>query len=139
MIYCDTSSLVSALTEESASIVAVEWLANQPPGTLAISGWSLTEVASALTMKQQRREIDDREAALVEKGWITLQAELLMLDITEQTFIRSTALVDAPPRGLRSGDALHLAVAMEHGCALATFDRNLAEAASSLGVAVHPT
>jgi hypothetical protein len=35
--------------------------------------------------------------------------------------------------GLRSGDALHVAVALDHGLTVATLDRRLAEAGNRLG------
>lgn len=39
--------------------------------------------------------------------------------------------------GLRAGDALHLAVAAEHGAVLVSLDRRLVEAGSALGAATH--
>ena len=44
-------------------------------------------------------------------------------------------LVDSGP-GLRAGDALHLAVVIRLGCALATFERDLAAASQAEGVTV---
>ena len=49
--------------------------------------------------------------------------------------LRATAkFVDQHALGLRAGDALHLAIASEHGATVHTLDQRLAEAGPALGV-----
>lgn len=45
MFYVDTSVLVAALTRESRTAEAQDWLATQPAGQLAVSDWVLTGMA----------------------------------------------------------------------------------------------
>lgn len=138
MIYCDTSLLVSALTEETDSDRAADWLASVSGRSLAISSWTFTEFASAIAAKVRANLLSSEGRSVIETRWQALSASVQLLPIEPRHFTRSTLLVDAGPRGLRAGDALHLAVAIEHGCELATFDHDLADAARELGVAVHP-
>ena len=138
MIYCDTSLLIAAFTAEARSDVAQSWMLEQARPTLITSDWSVTEFANAIARKQQRGDLawDHRIAA--EQAWNVFRAELTHVDVTRSHFERAAHLADIVPPGLRAGDALHLAIVLERGCALATFDRGFAEAARTLGVAVHP-
>ena len=43
-------------------------------------------------------------------------------------------IADQHKLGLRAGDALHLAIAADHGATIATLDKRLADAALALGV-----
>lgn len=138
MIYCDTSLLIAALTTEVLSDRAQPWLLEQERRSLAISDWSLTEFASAVAMKHRRGEIDTAYRGNIEHAWGSLRTEFTFVRVTDRHFLHAAELVDAAPRGLRSGDALHLAIVLDQGCALATFDHDLADAARALGVAVHP-
>lgn len=52
-------------------------------------------------------------------------------------FRAAAALAQHHKSGLRSGDALHLAIAADHGATLHTLDRRLAQAGPLLGVPTH--
>lgn len=139
MIYCDTSLIVAALTNEPHSERARHWLRSEPAEPLAISAWTLTEVASALAMKHRRGVLDDAALAAVDGIWTEFRsARCSMLAIDESHFREAGVLVNTPPRGLRAADALHLAVALRSGAAIATFDHDLAESARARGLDVHP-
>jgi predicted nucleic acid-binding protein len=43
-------------------------------------------------------------------------------------------VADWPALGLRAGDALHLAIASQHGATVYTLDQRIAEAGPALGV-----
>ena len=43
-------------------------------------------------------------------------------------------MTDQHALGLRAGDALHLAIAADHGATVQTLDRRIAEAAPTLGI-----
>jgi len=51
MLYVDTSVLVSALTNETDTSLWQTWLAEQDAPELAISDWTVTEFAAALSNK----------------------------------------------------------------------------------------
>ncbi|HEX8555089.1 MAG TPA: type II toxin-antitoxin system VapC family toxin [Sphingomonas sp.] len=138
MIYCDTSLLVSFLTTEVHTDVARLWLLQRQFASLCISDWVITEVASALAQKRRQGAIvgDQRYDTL--EAWSALKAKMSVLPVSHGRFSEAAGLVDSPRRGLRAADALHLAIILDQGCALATFDRDMADAARALGVVVHP-
>lgn len=139
MIYCDTSLIVASLTGEPASGVADRWLDSYSRTRLAVSPWTATEVASALAMKRRVGVFDQDEQAEAQAAWRRWYANgFELLAVAERHFSHAERLVIVGARGLRASDALHLAIAVDYGCELATFDRDLADAATSLGIAVHP-
>jgi hypothetical protein len=136
-IYVDTSVLVGALTKEPATDAAQRWLFSQKPGDLALSEWTVAEVSAALSVKLRtgllRRR--DRATALTEFDLLS-KRYFRLLEITGADFLRAARLCDRAESGLRAGDALHLAMAIEHAARLATLDRRLAAAAEAAGVLV---
>lgn len=136
MIYCDASLLVALTAFERFSAEAEAWFDGNGPGDLACSGWSDVEIASALARKQRSRVLDAGGRAAAASRWRNLATRLTMLAVEPDDFASAATLVDAGPRGLRSGDALHLAIVMRAGHALATLDRDLADAAEAVGVEV---
>ena len=137
MVYLDASLVVALLTPEEHSDRAEAWFARQPVGSMFVSGWVITEVSSALAMKLRTRmlTLDRRAAAL--NAWAAIRnASLLTLAVTDDQFEQAARITDQHALGLRSGDALHVAVARESGCRLATFDARMAEAAPQLGLAI---
>jgi predicted nucleic acid-binding protein len=138
VIYCDTSIIVAALTGEVHSDIAKPWLLAQERRTLVISDWSLTEFANTITRKHRRGDLDDHYRAVAEDAWNALRTEFTTVTVTRSHFLHAANLADLTPGMLRSGDALHLAITLDHGCDLATLDRDLAAAARALGVAVCP-
>lgn len=135
MIYCDTSLVVSALVLEPETGRVKAWLREQPPGMLAISDWVDTEVASALSIKQRRGELDPATRAEAERVWYDMAAGLFSTLRVERAHFRQAARFAAEPRpALRGGDALHLAVAKANAAAMATLDGDLAEVCAVHGV-----
>lgn len=137
MIYCDTSLIVAALTSESFSDVARDLLAGIR--TLVASHWTSTEVASALAMKHRRGALNDDEFAFALRLWMTTAAKrFTVVPVRDDHFDHATALVTSAPRGLRTGDALHLAIVLDLGSALASFDRDMRDAASARRIVIYP-
>ncbi|MES2444380.1 MAG: PIN domain-containing protein [Pseudomonadota bacterium] len=81
--------------------------------------------------------MDRRAAALA--AWSRLRAEsLLTLAVLDEHFEAAAHIASRRTLGIRSGDALHLAIAAEGGHRLVTFDRAMAAAAPHIGVPVEP-
>jgi hypothetical protein len=59
---------------------------------------------------------------------------LLVWPVSRLHFRTAARFADQHATGLRSGDALHLAVAANHGACVCTLDRALSQAAIALGV-----
>ena len=135
MYYVDTSVIVSAITNETATVRAQKWLAAREPEDLAVSEWVATEISAALSVKLRRGEltVDERAAALT--AFHRAMAETFsVLPVSASDFRSAARLADRSAAGLRAGDALHLALAAEHGAVMATRDRRLHDAAKALGL-----
>lgn len=134
MLYLDTSPLVSAVSSEEATARVHDWLAQQADN-LAISDWTVLEFASAAAAKQRGGEITatDRSQALT---WFEQfkddTAELWAVRTT--AFRRATELINVVGVKVRAADALHLAIAEEHGATLCTLDKEQAEAGEAAGI-----
>ena len=133
-IYCDASVIVAALTIEDRTMQAQQWLEDHAQRGLAASLWVETEVASALAKKQRERLISDRQRKAAFAQWRELLTGMLLIPVTGEHFVGAAVLTE---RGLRAGDALHLAILLDAGAAIATGDRLLAHVATEYGVEVH--
>lgn len=113
------------------------WLERMEPGAGFISDWTHVEVRSALSIKVRTRQIELSTRAAAGAAWQELAATSFpTLAVTPRHFLTAATLVERVELGLRSGDALHLAIAREGGHEILTLDRGLAEAALQLGVPV---
>lgn len=136
MLYLDTSLVLSVLIVEASSVRIGEWLASQPSGQTLVSDWVLSETASALSLKQRLRTLDVRSRARSAHVLRALLVDTLSLVPVERSAFQAAALMcEQPDLGLRAPDALHLAVASQHGAVLCTRDVQQFEAGRRLGVA----
>lgn len=135
MLYLDTSLLVSLIAAEPSTASAQVWLAQQSGEELVISDWVGTEVASALAAIQRNGGIHDRGRERAAANLEALVATAFtVLPVSRRAFRAAGEMAGLVELRLRSGDALHIAVAAEHGSALATRDAAQAQAAEALGV-----
>ena len=135
MIYLDTSVVVAMLTAEERSNEAIGWF-EQCTTRLISCDWLITETHIALALKQRLYGLSATDGQAAAKQFDRLlQAGVELRSLERERFRDAADLLQKPALGLRAGDALHLAVALHSRCThLASFDRRLQAAASSLGL-----
>ena len=123
-LYLDTSAALKLLVEEPESTALEQTLVGLDDTDHLIASWLLhTELHCAAA----------RRGAIRESDVDVLLGSLLLVDLERRD------LLDAARRrwGLRSQDAIHLAVALRLGCeAVLTYDGEQADAARSIGLEV---
>lgn len=135
MIYLDASAIVALVMPEPHTAALDTWLTDigDEPVT---SQLAITEVARAIV----RSGRPEAAAAVAQLGGLAVRArsrEIRALPATADVLVAAGRL---PPPTLRSLDAIHLATALALGPslrALVTYDARQADAARSLGLAVH--
>lgn len=111
------------------------WLAEQDPSDLMISDWTTTEMSSAIAIKLRTGHMDIDQRATMLALFNRLVAEsFVVLPVTSAQFRTAARYADQHGLGLGVGDALHLAIAGDHGAAVQTLDRQMAEAGPMLGI-----
>jgi uncharacterized protein len=138
MTYVDTSALVVLFAREAQADALLAWMARRPRLQMCVSDWSITEFASALAMKRRRGELDEESMA---DAWLEFDnacGSLLRVAPTSgDDFGNAARLCLQVDSGLRSGDALHLAVASRLACeSLMSYDITLNKNAKAGGLAV---
>jgi uncharacterized protein len=100
-----------------------------------VSTLAAAEVASALSRRVRKNEIDPEEADL----WLALFDEWLASDpiklaVDDRDIHRAGQIVRRYDTKLLTPDAIHLATCRRHGHVLVTLDKRLAMAAEMIGV-----
>ncbi|GIK24277.1 MAG: ribonuclease VapC [Betaproteobacteria bacterium] len=133
MIYLDTSAAVPLFVPEPSSAAVDAWFEGcvEP---LVSSDWIVTEFASALAMKERAGMLAAKDARDAWREFETFcDAGLRLLPLSREAYREAAALARQHGHGLRAGDALHLAAALEAGAkSLATLDANQASNARRL-------
>ena len=106
-----------------------------PPDDLVISDWVMAEFSAALSIKVRTGQLGPEhraEALAVFRSMAELS--LNIVSVSRMDFAAAARLSDQHTSGLRAGDALHLAIAANHGYRLVSLDRTLAQSGLELGV-----
>ncbi|ARP94919.1 type II toxin-antitoxin system VapC family toxin [Bordetella genomosp. 13] len=135
MIYVDTSVLVALCVPEPKSGAVGRWYAGVA-GELGSAACCVTEFASALGIKQRTAQITAEQGAAAWQAFERLCAsDLYLLPVDPPVFHRAAVLTLDAASGLRAGDALHLAVALDAKArGMATLDDVLARSAKRLKI-----
>ena len=136
MLYVDTSVLVALCTNEAKTIDVVEWY-ESCTDELASAAWCVTEFASAMGLKQRTGQLNGVQA---QAAWMQFERvcanDLQLLPVQTMTFHTAAVLTMKSATGLRAGDALHLACALEvRAKAMVTLDVVLAKNAKNHNIA----
>lgn len=136
MRYFDTSFLAPLILEEATSERVEAFIARLPVADLCISHWTRTEFASLLGREVRVEAITKESALLAMDQFDAMVAESFQLVAPGAAdFELATAYVKHFATKLRAGDALHLAIASNHGAkVLHTLDQGLLAAAKLLKV-----
>ena len=124
MFYFDTGFIVPYFLPEAASLQVENFLRKFESG-LTISQWTKTEFSSAVGMKCRRGQISSEEAGAAYGRFEEIVAAYFhVLPVQEKDFALASKYLQQWDRGLRSGDALHLAIAKNnHVQCLYSFDK----------------
>jgi predicted nucleic acid-binding protein len=135
MRYVDTSVLVPLFRDEAVSLKAEDFLGRQPAGCLAISHWTRVEFASAFA-RDVRMGLHEKFALQAIGEFEQLVAESFITWLpTAADYELARSFVQRFASKLRAGDALHLAIAKNHGAEMVyTLDEGLLSAARLLKV-----
>ena len=135
MVYLDTSIAVALFIPEVKTASVKEWFAlcSDP---IVSADWIVTEFASALSLKERRGDIPAHAARAL---WLEFESfrgtGLRLVPVSRKAFDDAAQMTRDAASGLRSGDSLHLAVALDiDASSLATADGVLAAKAKRHGL-----
>ena len=127
MIYVDTSVLVALCVREPMTAAVSRWYASVKDEL--ISGtWCVTEFASALGIKRRSGQMTEAQSVFAWQSFERMCAsDIQLTPIEPPVFHHAAVLTLDASTGLRAGDALHLATALDcRARTIATLDIVLA-------------
>ena len=133
MVYLDTSAAVPLFVAEHSSDLMDRWIsACEMP--VVSSDWIVTEFASALSIKERSGTLGAKDAKAAWRSFeMFCRSGLRLAPVSRRAFQEAAKMTREPAHGLRSSDALHLAVALEIGAkSIATLDATMAGNATRL-------
>jgi uncharacterized protein len=127
MVYVDTSVLVALCVRERMTAAVSSWYASVKDDLIS-GAWCVTEFASALGIKRRTGQITEEQAAFAWQSFERMCAsDLQLTPIEPPVFHQAAMLTLDASTGLRAGDALHLATALDcKARTIATLDTVLA-------------
>jgi predicted nucleic acid-binding protein len=136
MHYFDTSFLVPFFVDEPASARIEQFLKRQTQNVATVSQWTCIEFSAAVARRVRAGTITTERATKLENTFDLLMIEsFLMISPTAKDYELARQFLRRYETGLRSGDALHLAIASNHGAqAIYSLDEGLIRAGQILGL-----
>jgi predicted nucleic acid-binding protein len=138
MRYFDTSFLIPFFVDEPTSTRVEQFLKRQEPGQAAISRWTCIEFSAVIARRVRIGSMKRETAAEIEDAFDLLAAEsFTVVTPTPHDFERAKQYLRRYETGLRSGDALHLAIASNQNAqSIYSLDVGLVRAGQMLGLPV---
>lgn len=137
MVYLDTSVVVALCTPEADSD-RVESILAELIEPLSISEWTSVEFTSAIGLKVRNRELSESLARRALADYYeAFEPGVTVFTPSREDYVRAAWYLQDLKSGLRSGDALHAAVAENNRATrLLTLDKVFVKAAREISVAV---
>jgi predicted nucleic acid-binding protein len=134
--YVDSCVLLSLLLGDSGYTDSERWLINQGDQSLWISHWVLLEVAGVIATCVRRGQLTAEQAQTIGSEFESFRQERLTLIEPRGTdFLQARQWLERCLHlPLRSGDALHLALAQRQHLTVVSANRALARCAETLGL-----
>ncbi len=133
-VYLDTSVIVSAFTNEVATVRARAFLHNRDAEPYLISWWVEAEISAAVYAKVGRGLINSAQGQKLVAEIAAFASESVTTVPVEHSHFLAASDLTRRSNGLRAGDALRLAVAGAQSATVCTLDAGMARAAESLGL-----
>jgi predicted nucleic acid-binding protein len=132
--YLDTCILLSLLVPDSGSEAALRWFTAQERGPIWLSHWTWLEFSGVLGVCCRRGDISGSHLKAIHHEADALRRERLsLIEPVGADFLQAQQwLQQRPETSLRSGDALHLAIAQRNGVQVHTADQQLLQVAAAL-------
>ena len=132
--YFDTSVLIPLFFKEAGTAAARLEIAREPSAW--VSHWTLAEFSSATAFKLRGGQVTEETATTAKRLFQQFVASrLTVVDVLREDFVNAAGLcASTPAPGLRTPDALHLAIAQRFGLVMVTFDQTLTSACGLHGV-----
>jgi uncharacterized protein len=136
MLYFDTSFLTPLIRTEATSSRVERFVRRQRTGQLAISRWTQVELSSVLGREVRMGALDGQTAIAAEAKFDSIvQRSFVVLLATADDFDLARRYLRRHEAGLRGGDALHLAIAVNNGASrIFTLDKGMLRAGRLLSL-----
>lgn len=136
MIYLDTSLVVALCVPEPDS-ERVESVLAAVVEPLCISEWTRVEFTSAIGIKVRNRELSEPLARRALADYYeAFEPGVTIITPSRDDYIRAAYYLQDLKSGLRSGDALHAAIAVNSRARLLTLDKAFIKAARGIDAPV---
>jgi uncharacterized protein len=138
-LYLDASAFVTLHVADALSIRATALISSWSRQVI-VSDLTVAEFSSVIARRFRTLELTKAEAAkCIGNGDVWVSRYANSVEMTGPDLKQAIAWIQRLELPLRTPDALHLAISRRLGARLMTFDRQMAQAAASLGIKVLTT
>ncbi|HHZ09274.1 MAG TPA: type II toxin-antitoxin system VapC family toxin [Rhizobiales bacterium] len=138
MHYFDTSYLAPLIVDELYTAPVVDFLTTLDRSELWTSRWTLVEFASMLARGVRMRTLSRQEADGLQDRFERMTASTFSVILPEtEDYTKAASFLARTEAALRGPDAMHLAVAENHGAtAILSLDKKMIAAGRALGLPI---